>query len=61
MSRRRPTFDLPSVLTPHALLGAMLMIVLAALVDDDGWMHAAGAGLLIDAAFLRVYVALREG
>lgn len=60
MKRGRLMLNLPAVLTPHALVGAMLAIALAALTDDDGWMHMAGLGLLIDAAFLRVHTALRE-
>lgn len=60
MKRERLTLDLPRVLSPQALLGAMLMIVVAALTDDDSWTYAAGVGLLIDAALVRVYVGLTE-
>lgn len=61
MKRDRLVFDIPQVLSPHALMGAMFMIALAALTNDDSWMRAAGIGLLIDAAFMRVRAGLREG
>jgi hypothetical protein len=60
VKRDRLVFDLPHVLTPHVLVGAMFMIVLAALTNDDSWMRAAGVGLLIDAALVRVHTGLRE-
>jgi len=59
--RRRLIFDIPQVVTPQALVGAMLAIMLAAIFDDDAWMYGAGFGLLINAAMVRVGVGLRKG
>lgn len=60
MRRDRLIFDMPQLLRPAALIGAMLAIALAAISDDDAWTYGAGVGLLVDAFFLRLYFALRE-
>jgi hypothetical protein len=52
---------MPQVLSPSALLGAMLFVVAAGVFDSDSWMHAASAGLVMDALLQRSRAGLREG
>jgi hypothetical protein len=57
---KRPTWDLPEVLTPGALITAFVALVASAIWDDDTLMYAAGVALLIDAAKVHVGRKLRE-
>jgi len=52
--------DLPQVLSPQALVLAMLALAWSAIVNDESCMYGAGVGLLIDAAMLRVAAGLRR-
>lgn len=60
MRRDRLVFDLPQVLSPLALVTAMLAVALAAITESDGWMGGAAIGLLVDALITRVSNGLRE-
>jgi len=58
--RRLEAMDLPQVLSPQALVAAMLVLALSAIVNDDSYLYGAAVGLLIDAAVLRVAAGLRR-
>lgn len=57
---RRLDLGIPQVVSVETLFGAMLLIAVAAIWDNDMWLFGAAFGLLLNAALLRVQEGLRR-